>query len=589
MPGRLARVLGRDVMTHRSGTVAMSLALRLLVAVLSGLAVGFAFQPFNLWPLAFAGIAGLSIVAHGTRTRRAFAVGYMFGLAMLGIAISWVRVIVGGGGVAILGVVGLIGFEALFFGLAAVAMALVGRLRFWPVLAAACWSGVEYLYAHFPFGGFGWTRAGYVVVDSPLAGLYPVIGVAGVSFVVALLALAVGWLVIRIADRGPIVRRDRVRTWLARLVILPLTVWLVMIGAGIGFSGWNPDAAAGAGKKAQVGIVQGNVPGKGVSPLGRMRTVTANHLGETIDMVSRSRLSERPSPDFVLWPENSTDIDPTQDPITKKQVQSAADIAKVPIFVGASMDGPGKGHRQISGLWWDPHKGPIAQYNKRNLVPFGEWIPFRDQLLPLFPILRMIGDQGVPGTKPGALTVPLEVQGKQRQTTVGDMICFELAYDDTVYDTVTHGSELMTVQSNNATYIETAQVDQQFAITRARAMELRREIAVSTTNGVSGLIERDGSVSWHSQKRTAASKVAGMPLRDHLTPAVRVAPWLDRGLGLLGLAGCVLGIIVARSRRVRDRIGDNALLSGATGVQHQNAEAFGPIRDNSDKDAASRT
>jgi apolipoprotein N-acyltransferase len=539
-----------------TGTVSMPLLLRLLIAVLSGLAMGFGFQPYAIWPLSFVGIAGLAIAAHGTRARRAFLVGYLFGVAMLGVAISWVRVIIGGGGVAILGVVGLIGFEALAFALAGVAFTLVGRLRGWPVLAAAAWTGVEYLYAHYPFGGFGWTRIGYTAVDSPVAGLYPIIGVAGVSFVMALLGLMVGWLVLKLISRLGERSRGTVRSWLVRLAIPPAAVWLIVIGSGFAFADWNPGPASGTGKSAKVGIVQGNVPGKGIDALGRMRTVTENHLQETTRLMDRVRNGNEPKPDFVLWPENSTDIDPTHDPITHAQVQSAAHIAGVPIFVGAAMDGPGPDQRQISGLWWDPHRGgPVARYNKRNLVPFGEWIPFRDQLLPLFPVLKLVGAQGVPGTKPGALTVPMNIAGHQRQVTVGDMICFELAYDDTVYDTVTHGAQLLTVQSNNATYIGTGQVDQQFAITRARAMELRREIAVATTNGVSGVIQRDGSVSWKSQERTAASTVATMPLRDRLTPAVRIAPWLDRGLGLLGLAACVVGIIVARNRSVRARLG----------------------------------
>ena len=88
------------------------------------------------------------------------------------------------------------------------------------------------------------------------------------------------------------------------------------------------------------------------------------------------------------------------------------------------------------------------------------------------------------------LTVPLG----DRTVKVGDIICFELAYDSTIYDTVSNGAQVLLVQSNNATYGGTGQIEQQFAITRARAMETRREIAVATTNSVSGFIDRDGRV-----------------------------------------------------------------------------------------------
>ena len=75
--------------------------------------------------------------------------------------------------------------------------------------------------------------------------------------------------------------------------------------------------------------------------MGRARSVTNNHLSETIQLMTKARLGGVPEPDFVLWPENSTDIDPTVDPLTKLTVQAAADVADRPILVGAVMQGPG--------------------------------------------------------------------------------------------------------------------------------------------------------------------------------------------------------------------------------------------------------
>ena len=534
----------------RGGQIIQSLG-RLVLAALSGLAVGFAFQPYALWPLGFLGVAGLSVAVHAVPPRRGFAVGYVFGVALLLVAMGWVRVIVGGGAAAYLGVVGLIGFEAVFFGLLGLALAIIGRLRSWPVIAAAAWVGVEYVYARYPFGGFGWTRLAYTAVDAPLAGLLPFIGTVGVSFAVALLAQCVGWLAIEIIrarrSHGPLTR-----SMVARTALPALATWSIVMGTGLALSGWNPGPPAPA-QKARVGIVQGNVPGKGVEALGRMRTVTANHVRETRRLINAADQGRIARPDFVLWPENSTDIDPTVDPITRDQLQSATELAGVPIFAGAVMAGPGVDQRQTSGLWWDPRRGIVARYDKRNLVPFGEWIPFRDRLLPLFPILKLVGAQSVPGTRPGALPVPLRLAGGPEQPViVGDAICFELAYDDTIYDVITGGAQLFLVQSNNATYVGTGQVDQQFAITRARAMETRREIAVATTNGVSGFIGRDGRAQWKSRERTAASTVVTMPLRTNITPAVRIAPWLERGLALLALSGC-LTATVGRGRARRSR------------------------------------
>jgi hypothetical protein len=108
------------------------------------------------------------------------------------------------------------------------------------------------------------------------------------------------------------------------------------------------------------------------------------------------------------------------------------------------------------------------------------------------------------------------------------------------------------VQSNNATYGATGQIEQQFAITRARAMESRREIAVATTNSISGFITRDGSVATRTQEFTAQSMVVEMPLRSALTPAIRVAPWLERGVALVALLACLAALFTTqRSRGAR--------------------------------------
>jgi len=121
---------------------------------------------------------------------------------------------------------------------------------------------------------------------------------------------------------------------------------------------------------------------------------------------------------------------------------------------------------------------------------------------------------------------------------VGVVLCFELAYDQTVQDTLTGGAQVSVVQSNNATYGGTGQVQQQFAITRARAMESRREIAVATTNSISGLVDRDGRVVTQTAEFTAASRVVQMPLRTALTPAVRFGAPLNGAISAAGLLFC---------------------------------------------------
>lgn len=532
---------------------------RLGLVVLTGLALGLSWEPYGWWPLAFLAPVGLTVLLAGQRLRTAFGLGYLFAVVMLALSIGWIRVL--GYPVA----AGLILFMALFYALLAVGVTLVGRLRGWPVWVAACWVLAEFVFSRQPFGGFGWTRLAYAVVDSPLAGWYPVVGMAGVTFAVVLSGHLVLWLLFRVRDlRGTGGRLTRPAVLVAGLVVA------IQV---LGLAGQRIDPVIGADEHGtvNVGVVQGNVPGRGLDAMGRMRSVTNNHLAETVNLATRARLGLVPAPDFVLWPESSTDIDPAEDPITARTIQSAADTAGVPVFVGAVTYGPGPDERQTTGLWWDPRVGgPTDHYHKQNLVPFGEWIPFREFLLPRIPMLQMVGAQGVPGTEPGVLDVELM---DDRSLRVGDVICFELAYDRTVHEMIRHGAQVVVVQSNNATYGGTGQIEQQFAITRARAMETRREIAVATTNSVSGSIDRHGRVLHRTEEFTAASFVASMPVRDGLTPAVLFGSWIDRGLALLGLAAIAYGV----ARRLRNRsatdvvaIGDDG--SGDDGSQTRSKE-----------------
>lgn len=506
--------------------------------MLAGLLVAAGFAPLGWWPLTVLGVALFTLVCFPTfhaPPRRLFGLGWLFGLALLTATISWVHVIAWP--VAVL----LILFEALAFGLLGVLVNRLARLPGWPVLVAAAWVLVEWIYSSVPFDGFGWSRLGYTAVDSPIAGWFPILGISGASLVVALLGQCVAAVALTLW-------RARGRRLSRRPIALVVAAGLVLLVPGQLLRGWQP-ADDGHGQVA-VGIVQGNIDGVGIDAMGRARTVTHNHLGATIELMAKARTGQVAMPDLVLWPENSTDIDPTLDAATRRTVQNAADLVDRPIVVGAVTSGPGVDERQTTTVWWDPSEGPQARYAKHNLVPFGEYIPFRDTLLPLVPMLQLVGAQGVPGVGPGVVEGAVGGAPGGR-LAVGVAICFELAYDDTMAEAVLGGAQIFVVQSNQATYAGTAEVPQQFAMTRARAMELRREMAVATTNAASGYIERDGTVSWRTRELTAATTTVEMPIRTALTPAVRIGPWLDVVCAALALAGLGLALLTGRPRRQR--------------------------------------
>ncbi|WP_246228078.1 apolipoprotein N-acyltransferase [Propioniciclava coleopterorum] len=495
-----------------------------VLAAVGGLLASLAFAPIGWAPCAV-----LAVVVLGWCVRRArglgaaLASGWAFGVAFMGTSLIWQTEIL------ILSYAGMTLATSLVYVGVALAGFLTRDLRAWPIFGAAAWSLCEFVISVWPFDGFGWMRLGYTQLDTPLAGLYPLVGAAGVTFVVAalgqvLLALleAPGW------STGSTV------AW----------VLVAVLAAGAGGSLIRPTSDG----EVAVGWVQGGAPGGGVYGLGPARTITYNSRDETAALMRRVDAGELPRPQFIAWPENSTDMDPRADVPTRAAVEEAVAVAGVPILVGSIYEDVAAETRQTVALWWTD-AGADLTYAKRNLVPFGEWIPGRDLLLPLIPELRYVGAQSVPGTEPGSFPARLP---DGRTVEVGVAICYEVIFPGTLYQAVDAGAQVMIVQSSNAMYQGTNQIAQQFTATRVRAAEMRRTIQVVTTSGVSGLIGPQGQVLRQAPDSVAASGVDVLPLETTpATPAMRLQSWLEYGLSLIAASGMVWGL----SRRVAARRG----------------------------------
>lgn len=489
-----------------------------LLALGAGVVSGLAYAPFSLWPLIFIGIATLTLLVRDVRPRRAFGLGYVFGLAFWGFNSAGVHTL--GWWIVLVLVAGM----ALWCGLVALGTHLVMRLPAWPLWVASCWGAIEFAYARVPLGGFGWPRLAFTTPDQPVSGLLPIVGAAGVGWFVALMSACMAWLALNHKRYFPSV------------AVLIVIFVLMATGAVIKqIPVDDPD-----GPHVQVGVVQGNVDGSGgARAMGYARSVTNNHFSETVSLMANVRAGIHEQPDFLLWPENSTDIDPHADEATLKRIEESAQIAELPILVGAITLGPGENDRQTTAMWWDPQLGETDRYSKRNLVPFGEYTPMRDLLHMLIPMTQMVGRQSVPGDKPGVLHVDVPNHG---ELSVAAIICYELAFDSTVYDTVRAGGQVITVQSNNATYTGTLQPHQQFAITRVRAMEMEREIVVSTTSSFSGLIDARGRVLYRTDESTAVSFSVPVAIDDRISLGVRVGPIWDVVAAVLGLGAALFSL-----------------------------------------------
>lgn len=487
------------------------------LAVSGGLLLWLAFPPYDLVLLAVAGPAALSLAVHGRGPRAGAWLGLVFGLAFLLPHLSWSGVYVGAMPWLLLA-----GWQATYLGLLGAGLAVVQRLPLWPVWAAALWVAEEALRSRWFLGGFPWGRLGFSQADGPFTAYAAYGGVPLLGFVVALTGTL---LAAAIALAG---HRRAVALALSGALALP--VLGVLLAAGL------PTGGTGS---VTVAVVQGNVPRAGLDFNAQRRAVLDNHVGQTVELADRIDAGEVPRPDFVVWPENSSDIDPYRNEDAAAQIDRAARAVGVPILVGAVARGPGDNVRNL-GIVWDPVDGPGQTYLKRHPVPFGEYIPWRSAIEDLFPIVDRVRSDHVGGDRPGLL----ELAG----TPVGDVICFEVAYDGLVRDVA--GAGLLVVQTNNATFGYTGQSYQQLAMSRIRAVEHGRTVLVAATSGVSAIIAPDGTVTAQSQLYTPEVFVADVPLRSEPTVATRLgaAPeWVLTGLGV-GALLVGLGLLV-RSRR----------------------------------------
>ena len=197
------------------------------------------------------------------------------------------------------------------------------------------------------------------------------------------------------------------------------------------------------------------------------------------------------------------------------------------------------------GIVWDPGTGPGERYVKRHPVPFGEYIPLRPLARAVSREVDRVGRDFVGGDRPGRLTVG--------PVTVGDVICFEVAYDGLVRDVA--GADLLVVQTNNATFGRSAETWQQLAMGRLRAVEHGRTGAGrGDQRRQRGHPPRTGTFSARSDVFTADVLVRAVEVREGSTLATR----LGAGPEWVVASRAALGALVAgarSSRRARRRAG----------------------------------
>lgn len=499
-------------------------------AALSGLMLFASFPPRPLWWLALPALALLGWTLYGRRMWPAFGLGYLTGLGFLLPLLIWT-----GEEVGPLPWVALAAVEAIFVALACVGIAALSRLPVWPVWGAAVWIVGEAARARAPFGGFPWGKIAFGQADGVFLPLAAVGGTPLLSFAVVLCGFGLYETVRQVLAYRRTGELPRSAAAAALLTVL------VPVTAGLAALPLIDDSAEDG--TATVAAIQGNVPRLGLDFNSQRRAVLDNHVRRTEQLAADVKAGKVAKPDFVLWPENSSDLDPYRNADARLVIDEAVKAIGVPTVVGAVVT-PDTGKLRNTLIEWDPARGPVDTYDKRHVQPFGEYIPMRS-FVRIFnsDVDRVRRDFG-PGHKVGVF----DLAG----TRVGLVTCFEAAFDGAARDTVTHGAQLISVPSNNATFGRSEMTYQQLAMSRVRAVEHGRAVVVPVTSGVSAVIMPDGKIVQKTKMFTPDALVAEVPLRSSYTPATRLATWPEWALVLVAAGG--VGWAAARAvgaRRAR--------------------------------------
>jgi apolipoprotein N-acyltransferase len=520
---------------------------RLVVTIVAGCLFLASFPPRNWWwgaVVAFALLAWV-LTRPATTLLGGMGYGFLFGLVFYLPLLPWISMLVGA-----IPWLALATVSALFPGMFGLLAVVVRRLPGWPIWFAVMWAAQEWLKSIFPFGGFPWGSVAFGQVDGPFLPLVQLGGVAVLSTAVVLVGCSLTALALEIVRwlswpgtsaqaRGHTGGRDAAAdtapdATAPPAVVLPgFCICLVLLAAVVV---WPHVRHAGTGSGGEppvtIAVVQGNVPRLGLDFNTQRRAVLDNHVRETMRLADDVRTGSAPQPQFVIWPEDSSDIDPLVNADAGQQIQAAAQAIGAPILVGTVLDVPSRMQETPAYtntvIVWNPVTGPADRHDKEIVQPFGEYLP-----MPwLFRHLSGYADRAGHFV-PRKSSDVVHIAG----VPVGVATCWEVIFDREPRKAVLNGAQLLAVPSNNATFNKTMS-EQQLAFAKVRAVEHDRYVVVAGTTGISAVIAPDGGELARTDFFEPAYLDAQVRLKTTLTPATRWGPimqWI-----LVGAAGAVI-------------------------------------------------
>lgn len=417
--------------------------------------------------------------------------------------------------------------QALFTGFATALLACWGHRAWRAPIAVAVWVAFEQLRSEAPFGGFPWGLVGYSQADGG-----SLLGVARLGGVLAISALLVG--LAAAADSVWVRLRAGTTDGLGRTVAPALGgIGVIAVVATAGAVSAPPPTTGSIDVMAIQGYATEGSVGRGVT---RAEAIASDH----VELTARA-LADGADPDIVIWGENAVDADITdgRNPAIAAHVAEALEVVgDRPLLSGLITEGPRERTSYNEAALFTDSVEPDQRYVKRQLVPFGEYIPFRS-LFEWIPQLDRVPYDGLPGEAPTVI----DAAGHG----IGAVICFEIIFPNLVRDQVDAGADVLAVLTNNSSFGRGAASEQHQAFSSLRAVETGRSLVHAALTGSSAVVDAEGRVTEVTDLYSQAVIETTLETSDGRTLAMVLGDAVGRLAQLVALAA-LIGMAIARRR-----------------------------------------
>jgi apolipoprotein N-acyltransferase len=490
----------------------------LLVFFAGALSV-LAYSPFNLWWLSIASLTLLLSIVYQRPELSGFKLGYCFGLGMFGFGVSWV-------------------FNSLHeFGQAPVIFALLLTILFvlylsiFPALTmwwfsrcnrtrqhaasrillfVSTWVLTEWLRGWL-MTGFPWLSLGHAMIDSPYAGIIPIFGTFGASALVALIAISLLEL-LNASSRQKYI-------WLTISLLVSVGIYSIQSIE------WTNKTRE---QSMKVALVQANIPFELKWDKSKRNQLYQRY----VDLTEKNWHS-----DIIVWPETAIPtfyIQAKQDFLPAIEQQALEHNAEI---ISGVFTYDGATERIYNSLV--TIGGEAQVYSKKHLVPFGEFLPFRN-IIDLFAAFITLPMADISAGAGDSIMVVKSVP-------VGVSICYEAVYGNEILSALPEAQILVNV-TNDAWFGDSLAPQQHLQITRSRALETGRYMLRAANTGISAIITPKGESLQQSAQFIETSVTGEIWPMHGTTPFMRWGNW-----GIIGIM-MIFFVVGSRASQFKQKI-----------------------------------